>query len=37
MSRSNPVLNGKAIFTVAVISALTTVALSHLAAARRGA
>lgn len=36
MSR-NPVLNAKALVTIAVVSALTTVALGHLAAARRGA
>lgn len=31
----NPVLNGRAIITIAVISALTSVALGHLAAARK--
>lgn len=34
MSR-NPMLNGKAIITIAVVSAITTVAMTHLAAARK--
>lgn len=36
MSR-NPVLNGKSIVAIVVISALTSVALGHLAASRKGA
>lgn len=34
MSR-NPMLNGKAIITIAVVSAITTAAMSRLAAARK--
>lgn len=31
----NPVMNGKAIVTIAVVSAITTVALGHLAAKKK--
>lgn len=33
----NSMLNGKALVTIVVVSALTNVALSHLASARKGA
>lgn len=34
MSRSNPVLNTRSIITIVIVSALTNVALGHLAALR---